>query len=109
MIFCTNPSLSLFSCFLFHRPEKLGTKNEPEQEDTEDIVAPTFLENLRDFPPANQESFHKTDPLLIQEKAHAEEQLIVKVSFCAHSSWSKKVCEMINGIVSKPKKRKDKE
>jgi len=60
------------------RPEKPGTKNEPEQEDTEDIVAPTFLENLRDFPLANQESFHKTDPLLIQEKAHAEEQLIVK-------------------------------
>ena len=48
----------------------------------QEIVAPKFLENLRrDFSEGNEESFHKADPLLIQEEQQAQEQLILKVSF----------------------------
>ena len=83
---------------------------EPEFPET---VAPKFLENLRrDFSEGNEESFHKADPLLIQEEQQAQEQLILKVSFFVVyillEERKKKACEMINGYVSKPKKRRDK-
>ena len=83
---------------------------EPEYPES---VAPKFLENLRrDFSEGNEESFHKADPLLIQEEQQAQEQLILKVSFFVVyillEERKKKACEMINGYVSKPKKRRDK-
>ena len=57
-------------------------QNEPMEPEFQEIVAPKFLENLRrDFSEENEESFHKTDPLLIQEQEQAQEQLILKVSF----------------------------
>ena len=57
-------------------------QNEQMEPEFQEIVAPKFLENLRrDFSEGNEESFHKTDPLLIQEQEQAQEQLILKVSF----------------------------
>ena len=57
-------------------------QNEPTEPEFQENVAPKFLENLRrDFSEENEESFHKTDPLLIQEQEQAQEQLILKVSF----------------------------
>ena len=57
-------------------------QNEHMEPEFQEIVAPKFLENLRrDFSEENEESFHKTDPLLIQEQEQAQEQLILKVSF----------------------------